>query len=141
MLEKMLHHKLLKEGERGQGVVTKRHDQGSESSNGVYSILFEIQGHIKFPDGTETRFRSEMLSSHKVGDIQEGSIVPVRYDASNHSKVVIDVLALEQAKHAQVHDAEAYLERRKAQAIAEADAKLAQGNATPPAGGTRRHPH
>ncbi len=129
MLEKMRHHKLLKEGEQGQGVVTKRHDQGSESSNGVYSILFEIQGHIRFPDETETQFKSELLSTHKVGDITEGSIVPVRYNASDHSKVVLDVIALEAAKQARVHEAEAYLEQRKAQAIADADAKLAQGNA------------
>jgi hypothetical protein len=123
MLEKMLHHKLLKEGEQGQGVVTKRHDQASESSNNSFSILFELQGHIKFPDGTQTEFRSEWLSTHKVGDIQVGSIVPVRYAAEDHSKIVLDVVALEERKRADVEQAKEWLDRDKEQAIEQADAK------------------
>lgn len=127
MLEKMLHHKLLKEGEQGQGVVTQRHDQAAERSGSVYSVLFALEGHIKFPDGTESEFKSEWLSSHKVGDIREGAIVPVRYDASDHSKAVLDVVALEGKKTAARENAEAWNEKRKTDAIAESDAKLAQG--------------
>ena len=129
MLEKMLHHKLLKDGEQGQGVVTKRHDQAAETGTGGFSMLFEIQGHIKFPDGIQTEFKSELLSSHKVGDIQEGSIVPVRYDATDHSKVVLDVVALEETRKAAVKQAETWLEEEKSKAIAEADAQTAQANA------------
>jgi hypothetical protein len=129
MLEKMLHHKLLKEGEPGQGVVTKRHDQAAESSTHDFSILFEIHGHIKFPDGTQTEFRSEWLKSSKVGEIQEGAIVPVRYDPSDHSKVVLDVVELEERKKAKVEKAEAWQEEEKAKAIAEADEQAARANA------------
>jgi hypothetical protein len=128
MLEKILHRQLLKKGERGKGVVTKRRDQAAESSNSVYSIRFELQGHITFPDGTESPFRSEMLSSHKVGDIREGAIIPVRYAAKDHSKVVIDVIALEQKQKAKLDQQRARIEQRKQQAIAEAEAKLAQRN-------------
>jgi hypothetical protein len=128
MLEKVFHHKLLKEGGQGQGVITERHDQGSESGGGGYSILFEVNGHIKFPDGTETQFQSEMLSSHKVGDLQEGAIVPVRYDPADHSKAVLDVVALEQANSGERKQAEDMVEQQKQQAIADADAKTAQNN-------------
>jgi hypothetical protein len=129
MLEKMLHHKLLREGEQGQGVVTKRRDQAAESSSSSYSIMFEIEGHIRFADGTQTEFRSEWLNSRKVGDIGEGAIVPIRYDAADHSKVVLDVVALEAKKQAAKAQAEDALDEQKAKAIAEADAQAAQANA------------
>ncbi len=136
MLEKMLHHKLLKEGEQGQGVVTKRHDQAAESGTSSFSILFELEGHVKFADGTQAEFRSEWLSSRKVGDIQEGTIVPVRYDASDHSKVVLDVVALEQKVQADDEHAEAWEAKQKSKAIAQADAEAARANAeTEPRGG------
>ncbi len=129
MLEKMLHHKLLKEGEQGQGVVTRRHDQATESGTGGFSTLFELQGHIKFPDGSQAEFKSELLNSHKVGDIQEGAIVPVRYDASDHSKVVLDVNALEEKNRADVDQAQAWVAAEKSKAIAQADAQAAKANA------------
>jgi hypothetical protein len=129
MLEKMLHHKLLKEGEQGQGVVTERHDQASESGTHTFAFLFELRGHIKFPDGTQTEFRSELLSSAKVGEIQEGAIVPVRYDANDHSKVVIDVVALEERRQADVQQTKDWLERNKENAIEQADAQAAAANA------------
>jgi hypothetical protein len=129
MLEKMLHHKLLKEGEPGQGVVTERHDQAVESGTSFH-VLFEIQGHIKFPDGTESAFKSEWLNSHNVGgDIQAGTIVPVRYDASDRSKVVVDVVALEEKHKAALEQDAAWLEQQKTSAIADADAEAARANA------------
>jgi hypothetical protein len=134
MLEKMLHHKLLKAGEQGQGVITERHDQATESSNTSFSYLFELQGHIRFPDGTQTEFRSEWLSSHKVGDIKVGSIVPVRYDAMDHSKAVLDVVALEERRDAEVEKTKQWLEDDKARTIEQADATAAAANAE-----TERH--
>jgi hypothetical protein len=129
MLEKMLHHKLLKDGEQGKGVVTKRKDQASESSGGfAYSMLFELQGHITFPDGSQSEFRSEMLNSAKVGDIKAGAIVPVRYDAKDPRKCVLDVVALAAAKAKRKADAEAYFEHRDQEKIAAAEAKLAAEN-------------
>jgi hypothetical protein len=132
MLEKVLHHKLLTQGQQGQGVVTERHDQGTESGTSGFHILFEVKGHIKFPDGSESKFQSELLSSGKVGDIQEGAIVPVRYDASNHDHAVLDVVALEAAKDAARQRDMDWAEQRKEEAIAEADAKIAGGNADQP---------
>jgi Protein of unknown function (DUF3592) len=129
MLEKMLHHKLLEEGERGRGVVTKRHDQAAESGTHTFSILFEIEGHIKFPDGTESEFKSEWLSSHKVGDIREGDVVPVRYDAADRSRVVLDVVSLEEHKSAALERAKAWEQEHKDEAIADADARIARGDA------------
>jgi hypothetical protein len=129
MLEKMLHHKLLKNGEQGHGVVTDRHDQAVESGTKSFSMLFEIHGHINFPDGTQSGFKSEWLNSHNVGDIQAGTVVPVRYDASDHSKVVLDVVALEEKHKAAVERDAARLEQEKTKAIADADAEAARANA------------
>jgi hypothetical protein len=128
MLEKMLHHKLLRDGEQGKGVVTKRHDQAVESGTNAFSILFKIEGHITFLDGAQTEFKSEWLSSHKVGDIREGTIVPVRYDQSDHSKVVLDVVALEEKKKAEMRQDEAWQVEQKAKAISDADAQVAGDN-------------
>jgi hypothetical protein len=128
MLEKVFHHKLLKEGERGQGVITERRDQGAERSSSHYSTLFEVKGHIQFPDGTQTEFSSEMLNSSKVGSLQEGAIVPVRYDATDHSKVVLDIPALEEQEKAKREHDLSWLEQEKARRIADADAQTAQAN-------------
>jgi hypothetical protein len=133
--------RLLEEGERGQGVVTQRRAGGMTTTHagggsGRHTInWFELQGHIKFPDGTQTEFRSGKLSSDKVGNIGEGKIVPVRYDASDHSKVVLDVATLEAQHTAEREQTQARLDQRKEQAIAEADARAAQANPDgPPAG-------
>ena len=56
MLEGLLHHHLLQDGERGQGVITERHLQGTESNSKGWGELLGINGHIKFPDGTESQF-------------------------------------------------------------------------------------
>jgi hypothetical protein len=134
MLGKMLHHKLLNDGEQGQGVITKRHLGSTTRYSGTKEdfVRFELQGHIKFPDGTQTEFRSKGLRSDKIGNIPEGAVVPVRYDASDHSKVVLDVVALEAQRTAGREQAQARLNERKEQAIAEADAKAAQANADGP---------
>jgi hypothetical protein len=130
MLERMLHHKLLKEGQQGHGVVTERHDQAAETGTRSYSFRFELRGHIKFPDGAQTEFKSEWLSSHNVGDIREGAIVPVRSDPSDHSQVVLDVVALaEQHKGVLARD-KAWVEQSNARRIADADAQAAQANAS-----------
>ena len=128
MLEKVFHHKLLKNGEQGQGVITEMRDQASESSGSHYNTLFAVKGHIKFPDGAETEFSAEMLNSGKVGMLQEGAVVPVRYDASDHSKVVLDVVALEEQEKSKMQETMDLLEQRKAERIAEADAQTSQGN-------------
>jgi regulator of protease activity HflC (stomatin/prohibitin superfamily) len=129
MLEKMLHHKLLTEGEQGQGVVTEKHVDASESSSNSFSFRITLQGHITFPDGTRTEFKSDWLSTHNVGDPEEGEIVPVRYDPSDHSKVVLDVVAMEAKHKAEREKDRAWLEEDKQRKIAEADAEAARANA------------
>ncbi len=130
MLEGLLHHHLLKDGEQGQGVITERHLQGTESNSKGWGELLEVKGHIKFPDGTESQFSANLLSSLKVGSLYEGTIVPVRYDASDHSKVVIDVDALE-AQHLADHQSQLdAVQRQTAALVAQADAQLA-GTAGP----------
>jgi hypothetical protein len=85
-----------------------------------------IEGHVKFDDGTEGRFSTKGLDTSKVGDLDVGTIVPVRYDAGR-SHVVLDVLKLEAAKAAKKQAADKYLERRQAEQVAAADAALAKG--------------
>ncbi len=130
MLERMLHHKLLTEGEQGHGVVTKSHDEAAETGTNIYSMRFAVSGHITFPDGTETQFKSDWLSTHNVGEIHEGAIVPVRYDPSDHSKVVLDVVALEEKWQAVLAKDKAWLQEDKTRRVADADAQAARMNAT-----------
>jgi hypothetical protein len=125
MLEGLLHHHLLKDGEQGQGVITERHVQGTESNSKGWGDLFEIKGHIKFPDGTESQFSANMLSSLKVGGLYEGTIVPVRYDPSDHSKVVIDVNALETQHLADRQSHVDAVQQQAAARVAKADAQIA----------------
>src|SRR5689334_17717029 len=131
MLEKLLHHKLLTEGEQGQGVVTEKHVSASESSSNSFSFRIVLHGHMTFPDGTRTEFKSDWLSTHNVGDPEEGAIVPVRYDPSDHSKVVLDVVAMEAKHKAEREKDQAWLEDDKKRRIAEADAEAARRNANP----------
>ncbi len=130
MLEGLLHHHLLKDGEQGQGVITERHVQGTESNSKGWGDLFEIKGHIKFPDGTQNEFSANMLSSLKVGDLYAGTIVPVRYEPSDHSKVVIDVNALEAQHRADRQSQADAVQQHAAARVAKADAQLA-GSAGP----------
>ena len=129
MLEKVLHHKLLTEGEQGQGVITEKHVEASESSSSSFSFRIALHGHITFPDGMKTEFKSDWLSTHNVGDPDEGALVPVRYDPADHSKVVLDVVALEAQHKAEKEKDRAWLEEDKQRKIAEADAAAARANA------------
>ena len=72
------------------------------------------------------RFSSKGLDTSKVGDLNVGAIVPVRYDAGR-THAVLDIPKLEAAKAAKVQAADKWLERRKAEQIAAADAALAKG--------------
>src|SRR5262249_46558758 len=63
-------------------------------------IHYRVVVRAKFPDGSTTEFTKGALDFHDVGYLYEGSVVPVRYDPSDHSKVVLDIPALE-ARHKQ----------------------------------------
>ncbi len=127
MLEKVIHHRLLREGAEGQGVITEKRVQGTETTSKGWGLLFSVHGHIKYPDGSQSEFSSELLNSMKVGDLQEGAIVPVRYAADDHSKVVLDIPALEAGHEAAHQNTQALIESLQERRIAEADAQIAAG--------------
>jgi hypothetical protein len=126
MLDKLLHHKLLTSGLEGDGVITERKVQASKGETGVMGFYVHVEGHIKFDGGTEGLFSSKGLDTSKVGDLEVGTIVPVRYDTA-HEHVVLDIPKLEAGKAAKRKAAAEWRERQKAQEVAAADAALAKG--------------
>lgn len=83
--------KLYSEGTPAEGLVVHRSDTTER-------INYRVTIRVKFPDGLTTEFK-KWLDWHEVGQLYQGSVVPVRYDPSDHSKVVLDVPALEE-RHA-----------------------------------------
>jgi hypothetical protein len=90
-------------------------------------FIIGVQGHIKFDHGTEAKFSSRGLDTSKVGDLNVGTIVPVRYD-EGRTHVVLDIPKLEATQAAKKKAADEWLARQKANKIAAADAALAKGN-------------
>ena len=88
------HKKLYATGAQTEGLVVKRIDDDQNR------IWYHVVVRAKFPDGTATEFKSHRLAHSDVGELFEGSVVPVRYDAADHSKIVLDIPALE-ASHNQ----------------------------------------
>ena len=80
--------KLYSEGAQTKGLVVHRSDTTER-------INYRVTIQVKFPDGSTTEFK-KWLDWHDVGQLYQGSVVPVRYDPSDHSKVVLDVPALEE---------------------------------------------
>jgi hypothetical protein len=80
--------KLYSEGAQTVGLVVNR----SDTTEG---INYRVTIRVKFPDGSTTEFK-KWLDWHDVGQLYQGSVVPVRYDRSDQSKVVLDVPALEE---------------------------------------------
>ena len=128
------HHHLLKHGVEGQGVVTSHkeiaHDQfGSE-------LDYSMHVRVKFQDGTETEIVHRWTKRTRVGSLRVGDKVPVRYDADDHSKAVIDMPALEAAHEQKIAEANATLKRYEDEGIAKAQAEIAaQGQ------GKHKHNH
>jgi hypothetical protein len=125
MFEKLLHHKLVTEGLEGEGVITHQKVEGAKGQLGVMGFYVGVEGHIKFGDGSEAKFSSKGLDTSKVGDLDVGTIVPVRYDAG-HTHAVLDIPKLEATKEAKKKAAAEWLERHKAEEVAAADAALAK---------------
>ena len=80
--------KLYSEGTQTEGLVVHRSDTTER-------INYRVTIRVKFPDGLTTEFK-KWLDWHDVGQLYQGSVVPVRYDPSDHSKVSLDVPALEE---------------------------------------------
>jgi hypothetical protein len=127
MFDKLLHHKLLTEGLEGDGVITEQKVEAAKGELGVMGFYIGVKGHIKFRDGTKALFSSRGLDTSKVGDLDVGTIVPVRFDA-DHTHAVLDIPKLEAARAAEKKAAAERLERQKAKQIAAADAAVARGS-------------
>jgi Short C-terminal domain len=84
--------KLYTEGVPAEGLVVHRSDTTS-------GINYHVTIRVKLADGTATEFK-KWLDWHDVGQLHVGSVVPVRYDRSDPSKVALDMPALEE-RHAQ----------------------------------------
>ncbi len=99
-------HKLLRDGVAAQAVVVSGKLRGGDHDRlGTWHIELAVP----FPDGS-TGSASCTVSDGDIFAPSPGDVVPVRYDANNHSKVVVDVPELEARKAA------------RKQAIAQADA-------------------
>jgi hypothetical protein len=127
MFDKLLHHKLLTEGLEGEGVITEQTVEGAKGQLGVMGFYVGIEGHIEFKDGAQVQFSSKGLDTSKVGDLDVGTIVPVRYN-DERTHAVLDVIKLEAIKEAKKKAAAEWVEHRKAEQIAAADAALAKGH-------------
>jgi alpha-D-ribose 1-methylphosphonate 5-triphosphate diphosphatase PhnM len=117
------HQHLLKHGVAAQGVVTKHkeidHNQfGSE-------LDYSIHVRVRFADGTETEIVHRWTKRAKVGLLRVGDKVPVRYDPDDHSKVAIDMPALEAVHEQQMAEAKATVKRYEQERIAKAQAEIA----------------
>jgi hypothetical protein len=110
-------HRLLREGVEGEAVVTANSPAVNTAMSGSYRTKIEIT--IQFEDATSVDFSSH-VQGVEVGFLGPGSIVPVRYDAADHRKVVLDLPAL-RARHA------AEVESRDQAAIARSRAPIARG--------------
>lgn len=139
MLDKLLHHKLLTTGLEGEGVITGQKVQGAKGELGVLGFYVRVEGHIRFDDGTQGLFSSGTVDTSKVGDVDVGTIVPVRYDAER-KHIVLDTLKLEAKKAARKQEVAEWAEQRRAEDIAAADAALARRdqNGRPGAGSGMR---
>lgn len=115
--------RLLKEGREGQAVVTAIETRRA----GASSFRTKLEMTFRFEDGATLAFAAHVLDS-EVGDILAGHIVPVRYDASGHHKVVLDVPALK-ARYADTQGAE---EGKRQAAIARSEAEIAQSSTDQP---------
>jgi hypothetical protein len=64
-----------------------------------------VKVRVRFADGAVTEFEKGPLSASDVGYFTVGSVVPVRYDPADHSKIVLDIPALKET-HAQTEVAQ-----------------------------------
>jgi hypothetical protein len=88
----MFRKKLDEQGAHAQGVIIKYAPPGPKD------LLKYITVRVKLPDGSTTDFKKSFLAGTEVGPLYEGTVVPVRYDPSNHSKVELDVPAMKASR-------------------------------------------
>jgi hypothetical protein len=112
--------RLWRDGVEGQAVVTAMDTRRA----GASSFRTKLAVTVRFEDGASVDFSARVLDSEVGDDIVVGSIVPVRYDASDRRQVVLDLPALK-AAHGAALATEA--ESQKA-AIARSQAKITESN-------------
>jgi hypothetical protein len=122
--------KLLREGKAGRAVVLEAHYRWD--GMGATDHMYRVELRVRFDDGSTAEFHTK-LDSDKVGEYRQADILPVRYDASDHSKIAVDVPVLE----AEFQRSQAKDEAEKASRIARSEAELAgaagePGDRTPP---------
>jgi hypothetical protein len=84
-------HKLMREGARGKAAVVGEQRRGP----GTRDWRQYIDGRFEHPDGSSVTFTDYVLQADVGSDFLEvGDIVPVRYDADDHKRIVLDVPAL-----------------------------------------------
>ena len=94
----MFHHwkkRVLREGAQAEGQVYGLTSYGTPSGN---VGDFGVKVRVRLPDGSTAEFEKGPLETRNVGLLFEGSVVPVRYDPTKPSRVVLDVPALEAAQ-------------------------------------------
>jgi Lon protease (S16) C-terminal proteolytic domain/Protein of unknown function (DUF3592) len=115
------HGQLLRSGARGQGVVS-RHEMIARSQFGD-ETWYSVHVRFRFDDGTETEI-SQGCARDKIGMLEVGDKVPVRFDPGDHSAVALDMPALEARHQEKTAAASAARKRADDEKIARAQAEI-----------------
>ncbi len=112
--------KLLREGAETHGVVIDVKRQMLAGGN--FGDTYHIKVRVQFDDGLVAEI-TQKLSASKAGKHFSAAIVPVRYDAADHSKIAVDVPALIALRAVTLAERDAAHRER----IARAEAEVGQG--------------
>jgi hypothetical protein len=115
------HRRLWAHGTRGLGVVT-RHDVVTTSQSD-WEIGYSVRVRFRFDDGTEAEIIQGCVRE-KIGKLEVGDTVPVRFDPGNHSAVVLDMPALQARHREKIAAADAARKRADDEKIARAQARI-----------------
>jgi hypothetical protein len=88
------HNKLYHHGVPGRGVIINLHEERMLGQVKHYDVVVQVE----FDDGTHGQI-SQRLKHSESGDCRAGDILPVRYDGKDHSKLVLDMPAIEASKY------------------------------------------
>jgi hypothetical protein len=120
--------KLYQDGAETEGLVIKCWTEDVKARD------INIRVRVKFPDDSVTEIVQRGLMAPIVGDLYQGSVVPVRYDPTDHSKAVVDLPALKErqsqadaAQQAQLEQQFAHLGERGTQSASGPAAALLAG--------------
>jgi hypothetical protein len=114
--------RLFEDGAAGEGVVTS-HEMIARSQFGrenFYSLVVRFRS----GDGTEAEFDCPAVKRDKVGMLETGDKVPVRYDPADPSKATLDMPALEARYARQIADIEAQKQSLDDEKVAKAQAEI-----------------